>query len=385
MSMQPTIAMPIPPAVVPSRPPEVAALAQGAGKIQELESLRGLAALLVVLFHIPPWNPAFHGIGVFRNGYLMVELFFVLSGYVIYTAYADRIERPRELLRFQFLRFGRLYPVHLVFLLVYLGIEAARYLASGAMHTDAVAFERNSPMALLQQLLLVQAIGPTGNHHSFNSPAWSISVEFYTYLIFGLSLLLARRHKNGLFAALMAGSFVLLATGTTGGFDDLLRCTAGFFLGCLTAWVRPRLGGSLPAHLAVVAFAAIVLFLEFKAPFEQDLYVYALTAILILTVVSSQGGVFKRVLDLPVLTWLGTISYSVYMSHAAVLWVLDNLFRRILKKPTLTVDGSAFPQLSAWENALAVVFAVGIVLTISALAYRYIEQPWRERSRKVVF
>ena len=56
---------------------------QSSTKVEELESIRGLAALLVVFYHIPKWNPLLE-IGIINNGYLMVELFFVLSGFVIY-------------------------------------------------------------------------------------------------------------------------------------------------------------------------------------------------------------------------------------------------------------------------------------------------------------
>ncbi|MFX5464960.1 hypothetical protein ABTD44_21555, partial [Acinetobacter baumannii] len=74
----------------------------------------------------PNWNPLFD-IGIVRSGYLMVHLFFVLSGFVIYNAYAARIDSAQDLMRFQFLRFGRLYPVHLLFLLVYVLFEVAKY------------------------------------------------------------------------------------------------------------------------------------------------------------------------------------------------------------------------------------------------------------------
>lgn len=84
-------------------------------RIEELESVRGVAALLVVFFHIPKWNDILY-VNIINNGYLMVELFFVLSGFVMVSAYSERILSVRDLVRFQFLRLGRLYPVHLIFL-----------------------------------------------------------------------------------------------------------------------------------------------------------------------------------------------------------------------------------------------------------------------------
>src|SRR5580693_4666657 len=77
-------------------------------KIKSLESLRGIAALLVVIHHVPGWNLQIHDVRFLRNGYLLVDLFFVLSGFVIHRAYADKIASFPQLVRFQFLRFGRL-------------------------------------------------------------------------------------------------------------------------------------------------------------------------------------------------------------------------------------------------------------------------------------
>jgi peptidoglycan/LPS O-acetylase OafA/YrhL len=97
-------------------------------KIEELESLRGLAAFLIVLHHMPHWNSILDIIRLVKNGYLMVEFFFVLSGFVIFNAYSEKINTKKDIVRFQFLRFGRLWPVHILFLIVFLGIETARYI-----------------------------------------------------------------------------------------------------------------------------------------------------------------------------------------------------------------------------------------------------------------
>lgn len=59
-------------------------------KIHELESIRGIAALLIVVHHIPSWNALFYDITIIKNASLMVELFFVLSGFVIFKAYSEK-------------------------------------------------------------------------------------------------------------------------------------------------------------------------------------------------------------------------------------------------------------------------------------------------------
>ena len=142
--------------------------------------MRGLAALLVVVNHIPQWNSSFD-IAIFNNGYLMVDLFFVLSGFVIFSAYGSRICSGRELAQFQFLRLGRLYPVHLLFLLVFAAIEVAKYIAQTRLaiaSPNSVPFQVNNVGTFMQNIFLVQSVLPN-RPTSFNIPSWSISVEFY--------------------------------------------------------------------------------------------------------------------------------------------------------------------------------------------------------------
>jgi len=359
-------------------------LTRDQGKIEELESIRGLAALLVVFYHVPNWNPLFD-LGIIRSGYLMVHLFFVLSGFVIYNAYANRIKRPGDLARFQFLRFGRLYPVHLVFLLVYVLIEIAKYIGQarlGITSPNSQPFRENSLTALVQQIFLVQAIGPTGNATTFNTPAWSISVEFYTYLIFGAVVLLAHQFRHLLFSLLVFASLLLLATEATFGFGDMLKCLAGFFIGCLTAFAVGQIKVGLPRILSLLILAVIIAFLHFKTSEQYDLVIYVLSAGLIASLVVVKNGYLNQLLNLRVLTWLGSISYAVYMSHVAVIWILSQVMRVILKKPEVIIGGRSTPQLSSFEVVLAWLLLTGIVLGISTLVYRFIETPMRDRSRR---
>lgn len=360
---------------------------QSQTKIEELESIRGLAALLVVFFHIPKWNTSLD-IGIINNGYLMVELFFVLSGYVIYNAYAGKITNKSDLFRFQFLRFGRLYPVHFVFLVAFIFIEIAKYIAQsklGIASPNTQPFRENNLTAIFQQIFLVQAIGPTHNAITFNGPAWSISVEFYTYLIFGMSILFVATKKDLLFSLIAIVSLVLLVSQTTFGFNDLFRCLAGFFIGCLTALVTKAQKTNIPKYASLLVLASIVFFLQLKTTKQYDVAIYFLTAALIATLVLSKNGYLNYVLNLKVLTWLGSISYAVYMSHFAILWVINQVIRVILKKPEILISEKYTPQLSNIETLIACVLLTLIVLSVSAFVYRFIEKPMREKSRRYAF
>jgi peptidoglycan/LPS O-acetylase OafA/YrhL len=358
-------------------------------KINELESLRGLAALLVVFFHIPKWNSSMD-VGIINNGYLMVELFFVLSGFVIFNAYGKNIESTRDLVRFQFLRFGRLYPVHILFLLIFLLIEIAKYVTQskfGIVSPNSQPFKESSFTALIQHIFLVQAIGPTGNHNTFNVPSWSISVEFYTYLIFGGIVLLGRKgYRDLIFLIIAIASVVMLASAATFGFEDLLNGLAGFFVGCLTAVIVQNMTLKVSRVLSLILFLAIVAFLQIKTSKTYDVAIYFLTAGLIGALVLQKNGLLNSVLRLNILTWLGAISYSLYMSHAAVEWVANQIFRVILKVPeVIAASGRSIPQLSGYSAFLGVSFIVILSLVVSSLVYKFVEKPFRERSREFAF
>jgi peptidoglycan/LPS O-acetylase OafA/YrhL len=357
------------------------------GRIWELESVRGMAAFLVVLFHVPAWNLDLYDQPIIRNAYLMVDLFFVLSGFVIYNAYATRLVSGRDILRFQFLRFGRLYPVHLLFLLVYLAIEFAKYLAQTRLHmvsANSTPFKENSAQAFVEQLLLVQAIGPTRNSLSFNGPAWSISVEFYTYLIFAAVVWATGRAKHLVFGALLAAALWLLVGVADFGFNELLRCITGFFLGALAAALCKDTPVRLPPFYSLVVFVALIALLVLHTGSGVSVILYLVSAALVLSITLSRDGWFRRVLNWPVLTWLGTISYSLYMSHSAVMWVTNQIVRALVKGPEVVLYGSSTPQLTLAQALGAYAFAIAAVLAVSQLSYRFVEKPFRERSRRAL-
>ena len=361
---------------------------QSQTKIEELESIRGLAALLIVFYHMPKWNTLLD-IGIINNGYLMVELFFVLSGYVIYNAYAQKITNRNDLFRFQFLRFGRLYPVHFVFLAAFIFIEIAKYIAQskfGLTSPNTQPFRENNLTAIVQHLFLVQAIGPTNNAITFNGPAWSISVEFFTYLVFGMCVLFSAKKKDALFSLIAFVSLVLLVSQTTFGFNRLLQCLAGFFIGCLTALATKTLKTKVPKYASLLVFFSIIFFLQLKTTSSQyDVAIYFLAAALIASLVRSRNGYLNYVLNLKVLTWLGAISYAVFCSNKKKLWAMNQVIRVILKKPEILISERSIPQLSNIETLIAWGVLTLLVLLVSVYVYRFIEKPMREKSRRFAF
>lgn len=198
--------------------------------IYELESVRGIASFLVVIYHIPLWNFV-NNFSLIRNGYLMVPIFFTLSGFVIYRSYSNNLLNFKDVLRFQLLRFGRLYPVHITFLAIFILIELAKWIVSsslGILSPNSQPFHVNNINAIFENIFLVQALIPN-NIHTFNGPSWSISTEFYTYFLFALAMLYLGKYNFYVFLSLCFGSLLLIVSDNDYGYGELLSCYFGFF------------------------------------------------------------------------------------------------------------------------------------------------------------
>ena len=174
--------------------------------ILSLEALRGLAALIVAFYHGP------HGSILFiPRGYMAVYLFFSLSGFVIALNYFNKIDSFKSLVSFQKKRFFRLYPVHIFLLILVLLIQCLKYVAIEiGLPAGQEAFGGHPGTGswytlrdFILHVFLLQAITDYGYFLSWNSAAWTISTEFYTYFVFAILVLISFR-KSYIFITLSA-------------------------------------------------------------------------------------------------------------------------------------------------------------------------------------
>jgi peptidoglycan/LPS O-acetylase OafA/YrhL len=194
-----------------------------------------------------------------------------------------------------------------------------------------------------------------------------------------------RKSKNVLFTLIALVSVLLLNNEITFGFEPLLRCLAGFFIGCLTSLATNRLKISVPRYASLLFLFAIILFLQLKTTKQYEISIYFLTAALIASIVLSKNGYLNSILKFKTLTWLGAISYSLYMSHGAIVWVSNQIMRVALKKPEIMIRGISIPQLDKTETLIACVALTVVVFVISVSVYRFVEKPMREKSRRFAF
>jgi peptidoglycan/LPS O-acetylase OafA/YrhL len=352
--------------------PDVAARASGApGKteLRALTSIRGIAAWLVVLYHI---RGGIAGLpasaeAVFAKGYLAVDLFFLLSGFVIWLAWHARLRDPAAIPHFLQKRIARIWPLH-----------AAMLAAAVALALLLRATGRNDPAfpfaELPLHLLLVQNWGLTDALH-WNDPAWSISCELAAYLLVPLLVLAIdwRRLPSVALVTLAAATLLILHAAMHGAAslgDDiprygLVRCLAEFATGTLLAALflrRPR--PLWPAATAAFAAAAWVL----GAPETLAAPATLAALLLLLALTSGRRG---HPLEGRILHWLGEISYATYLSHF-LLW---KAFKLPLASTTLS------PLLIAAYLLLVLIVSAGLYHGLERPAQRRINHGLRLRQR----
>lgn len=328
------------------------------GHLDALTGIRGIAAWLVVLFHVRETLtgivPA-AAIAVMDKGYLAVDLFFVLSGFVIWLNYAERVGDAGGIGAFLWKRFARVWPLHAVVLAGFVAL-IVMIVASGR---DPAGY----PVGELPlQLVLMQNWGLT-TELTWNHPAWSISTETGAYLAFPLIALAltkmpARVRWLGAVGAALCGA--IWAIYAAAGHDmlgeaipqlGLLRCLGEFALGCVVArgWLtwRDRLG--LPLFAATTGAVIGGLALVFGWP--ETATVPALFALAVMVLACGRDPLSAMCRTRPLL-YLGEISYSTYLAHYGLFIVFKLLF----------VDASL--MLGWWQLAgyLALVLFASIVL-----------------------
>lgn len=356
-------------------------------RFHALDSWRGVAALLVLFFHLSA-NGAFYAFPPVRHGGLSVPFFFVLSGFVITHAYGARLAGGGEGRRFVVRRIGRLYPLHVVTLGALLALELVKWaLVRIGLPSGQPPFAgANGIGSLIANLFLLQAIIPLPDY-SWNGPSWSISVEFYTCLLFG-AVAVTFRGRTIVRAVLLVGvagaALVALELYRPDWhetqFKGLASCICGFFAGHVVYRIFQSLRGVRLPYATMFEAVAVVLIagLYWFAPLDgfSSILVFALVVL----VFAFDGGAVSRVLAGQPWALLGKISYSVYLLHFVLLSVLGGVVRAaqgVLHVPLYRDVGSVTLMdfgPPGTMDLLALAYA-GSVIGLAVLSYRWIELP----------
>jgi peptidoglycan/LPS O-acetylase OafA/YrhL len=370
-----------------------------AGQLPSLTALRGLAALWVVLYHfsvqcLPSLNAVPHTY-LIHKGYLAVDFFFMLSGFVMTHVYHRAFSQSvaRHYRGFMVARVARIYPLHLMVLLLFVATVVGTQFSSGRLpHSlhDASWRGPYSVAAFVANLFMLQ--GLNAGEWSWNYPAWSISVEFMAYLLFPFALPLIWRASGTAKAAAgvaILGLLALLALLTRDNFDQwdgpitLLRCLPEFVLGTLLYCVYRALPRGSMVDRDWVVFGVLVLIVICLHAGAPDLLVTGLFAVLVLAAVVNTGR-FSRLANVAPLIWLGEISYSLYLLHGFVQFVVDRLLSRIgiQDAANLTIERSL--ALLVLMVAICLIAAHTTYFSVEVGCRQYLRQLFGGRSREPV-
>jgi len=342
-------------------------------KILPLESLRGLAAFAVALFHFKT-NSFLTDNPFIRHSYVMVDLFFVLSGFVIALNYWDHLHNFKNVLHFQTKRFWRLYPLHLVTLLIFLLIECAKYIFSGHYGVNYSAFTLNDGFAFVNNLFLTQGFL---HEPTFNYPSWSISTEFYAYLVFALLSFIPKLRPvlsglivvgSGYYLYLQGGSLSYSLT------TPFVRCLYCFFLGVISYQIRnivPTLNTLIPTFFLAVSILAVCL----TEKTSMQLYIPVIFSLLVLALAKLQTNThLHKIISHSWLLFLGTISYSIYMIHALVWWIVNRTAEIGFHRHLLMDDHS---DVSNGIATAITLLGLTVILSVSRWTYIHVESRFR--------
>jgi len=378
------------------------------GDLPPLTGLRFLAAFFILVGHGTPMmlkltpNPQLV-INV-TNCFLEIgmELFFVLSGFVIHYnyAYVGRLPQPRNFARFYIARFARIYPLYILFLALQL-----------VVHRDFRAFLFYMGMTQSWVYVVIKGVPLIGRLGSLIT--WSISTEWFFYCLYPIVAWLLARTQRRLTAALVITAlallglvlavFIYLHDQEVNAFAQAVWGKPGdFFFTWLLAFspvgrLPPFLIGIATAHIFMTryhqpvgeterVFGLFLLALALACVISMcgaqsignsyvnsiALFVYSLSIAVVIFCCARYRSLFSRILSVPLLIVCGNASYSIYLFHETILemtgvrgilpWTLFNVF----------YVGARFAA------------AVLITIVLSAVMYRVYEAPARAATRALL-
>ena len=357
-------------------------IAPGSGRIPQLDGVRGLAILMVLLWHYfaRQWMVTHAGASVPVAGPLLglmwsgVDLFFVLSGFLIIGILNDNRDSPNYFRVFYLRRACRILPVYYLVLAAYLVVTRAGLL-------DAASY----PLLLKAELPLWSYATFTqnifmGRGATFGPDwlgvTWSLAVEEQFYLVAPLLLYLVPRRAFKLLCVvgIVVAPILRAAMPGTISFVNLPSRADSLLLGALLALMvrtpgftarAERSQGVLLAFaaLAVPILAALSQYPNVNAVLKHSVLGAVFTVLTLLALLPS-AAMTRAFLARPALMWLGVRSYSIYLFHEVISGLVHGRLR------------GARPGLAEWPDALVTISALLLTLGLSELSYRFIEQPF---------
>jgi peptidoglycan/LPS O-acetylase OafA/YrhL len=360
-----------------------------------LTPLRGIAALLVALFHcnifywqfLPPVHTQFLDLS-----WLWVDFFFILSGFIMSYAYGRNFRdgvRKKDFKKYIGARFARVYPLH--FITTCWAFVCAILILPHAVSPDAVFVSLFDRKAIFSCLLLIQSLHLGYFSAPLNNPSWSLSTEWWAYMIFPFLVPYFSRLKTKgkwLAALLIIGFYFVLkfvehdARFGNGQPPNMItdfgffRCLAGFLAGMLLFTLfehRAAFNIMRRDWFFALSFLGVIVGMHLGI---KHLLIIAFFPLVLISAAYNDGLV-KRILDTRPFQRLGDWSFSVYLVHLPIIYTF--YIFDVRKDPTIFMNlGPATHYPTDYAHGLLM---CGIIMTItilvSAFTYNFVEIPAR--------
>lgn len=352
-----------------------------------LDGFRGVLAVCVAIFHTF-WYSHINFTPFFLNGPVIIDLFFVFSGFLMYTLYRNRLSNREQAFTFLKRRFARLYPIHIFMLLVFIAFALVRVWAHKAGVSvqepgEILPFQAGSSesfFSIFTHLTMTHSMGLSAGL-TFNPPSWTISVEFFTYFVFLLVFLRfpPTKHRHFMFISLCICliyiGLSLLKPNMDITYDlGFFRCLAGFFTGLVASWlygiwmekgtVLASARASTMTALEIIVLGAFVCFVIYM-PGKLQFFVGPFAFVFVL-VFAFDGGLVSKFMSLRIFRYLAKISYSVYMVHTIFAIFFQVVGSRLV--PSIMTTGG-------WTGDLLLIPYLMTVIAFSHFTWRFIERP----------
>ncbi|TNC12088.1 acyltransferase [Methylobacterium terricola] len=360
----------------------------GKDRFEVLDAGRGICALTVAFFHMPLAHPLLQQ-SWFPNLQFCVDIFFVLSGFVLLHAYGDRLATGRQVFRFGLMRFGRLWPLHAATLALLILLELVRYAYLSRHAGTPVATPPfgagHRPIEIVTHILFLHNFRTFGDY-SWNFPSWSVAVEFWASLGLALTVMIAGPRARLVFATLAATLALALwwvSPRTLFVIQNwgIVRCLFDLFVGCLAYTLRdalrlPRAAATVAEAAAAFAVVAVVALM----PQGIEACAASLAFGIAIALFSHGRGALSDLARARPAQSLGLWSFSIYLLHLPVIQAFTTAMHAVELRTglphTVILGHDRYLDFGSGAANLAVAaLLVAVTVPLAALTCRLVERP----------